>query len=401
MTSVTPAALPPIVQTTPVAWLKKNLFSTWYNVLITLTLVWLLGKTALDFFRWALQTAQWEVISANLPLYFVGQYPADQFWRLWLILEILVILAGLTWGVVSKNARTFFGSVPLVIAAVIAAIVVVTPTPLPYRLGLLGTELVLFTSGWIGYRMVQRTDRLFKVLSIAWPLSFVLILWLLIGGVGLKQVQSNMLGGLVLTVLAALVSSILAFPLGILLALGRQSSLPAVSWISTGFIEVIRGTPLTAILFVGAVMLPYFLPPDIRPDLVLRTIVGLTLFCMAYTAETIRGGLQAIPKGQFEAASALGLNRPLSLSLIVLPQAIKIVIPAMVGLFIQMVQETTLISIVGLSELFRISRSILSNPLFIGRYAEVYLFIGLLYWVICYSMSIGSRRLEERLRTSH
>jgi general L-amino acid transport system permease protein len=208
-------------------------------------------------------------------------------------------------------------------------------------------------------------------------------------------------GGLLLTAFIALVSIVLSFPFGVLLALGRQSSLPIIRWLSTIYIEVMRGVPLIAILFFGLIMIPLFLPGNFRVDLVLRATLGLTLFTAAYLAETVRGGLQAIPKGQYEAASSLGLNTPLSLALIVLPQALKVSIPAIVGLFIALLQDTTLVSIVGLFDLLGISRSILANPQFIGRYAEVYLFIGVLYWGLCYAMSQGSRRLERQLRTTH
>jgi general L-amino acid transport system permease protein len=394
-------APPSVRPATPVDWLKKNLFSTWYNVIISIILLSMLGNILYRLVSWALGLAQWKVIPANLPLYFVGQFPVDQYWRLWLLLGMITSLAGLSWGAISKNARPFFGRSVLIIAAALALLIVITPTPLPYRLGLLAVEILLFACGWIGHLLANQFKSLWKVLSVGWSLSFLAALFLLVGGLGLKTIQTNMWGGLLLTLIAAVVSSIAAFPIGILIALARQSPLPIIRWVATLYVEFIRGTPLTAILFIGSVMLPYFLPTWFRPDLVLRTIVALIMFCSAYLAETVRSGLQAIPKGQYEAASALGLNKPLALMLIILPQALKIVIPDMVGLFIQMVQETTLISIVGLSELFRISRSILSNPQFIGRYAEVYLFIGLLYWAICYSMSIASRRLEKSLKTTH
>lgn len=202
-----------------------------------------------------------------------------------------------------------------------------------------------------------------------------------------------------LTLFMSVISIVLSFPFGVILALGRQSMLPVIRWLSTIYIELIRGVPLISILFMGQVMIPLFLPEGMRPDRVLRAIVGLTLFTAAYLAENVRAGLQAVPRGQLEAARSLGLNAPLTLSLIVLPQAIKIAIPAIVGQFISLFQDTTLVSIVGLLELLGISRSILANPEFLGRYGEVYLFIGLIYWFFCYAMSVGSRKLEEKLNT--
>jgi len=197
------------------------------------------------------------------------------------------------------------------------------------------------------------------------------------------------------------VSILLCFPMGVLLALGRQSSLPIVRLFSVMYIEIIRGVPLIAILFIGQNMIPLFLPQGMRPDNVYRAILGLTLFSAAYLAENVRGGLQAIPRGQMEAAYALGLNPALTTLLIILPQALKISIPAIVGQFISLFQDTTLLSIVSILELLGISRSILANPSFIGRYWEVYLFIGVIYWLFCYLMSIGSRRIEASLNTEH
>ncbi|MBC6420047.1 MAG: amino acid ABC transporter permease [Prochloron sp. SP5CPC1] len=221
--------------------------------------------------------------------------------------------------------------------------------------------------------------------------------WLLTGGLFLETVKLDDLGGLVLTLLTALVSIVLSFPFGVLLALGRQSNLPVIRWLSIGYIELIRGLPLIGILFMAQVMVPLVLPPDIRPDRVVRAICGLTMFSAAYLAENVRGGLQSIPKGQTEAAKALGLSTPLVLALIILPQALKAVIPTIVGQFISLFKDTSLLAIVGLVELLGISQSILANPKFLGRYGEVYLFIALIYWIFCYSMSLASQKFEQKL----
>jgi general L-amino acid transport system permease protein len=224
------------------------------------------------------------------------------------------------------------------------------------------------------------------------------ILWLIKGGLGLEETSTNVWTGLLLTLLAAVISITLSFPIGVLLALGRQSELPVVRWFSILYIEVIRGLPLLGILFFAQYMLQLFLPPEYpRLDQLVRAIVGLTLFSAAYLAENVRGGLQAIPRGQAEAARALGLNPALVVSLIVLPQALKAVIPAIVGQFISLFKDTSLLALFGLLELLGISRSILAQPQFLGRYAEVFFFIGLIYWIFCYGMSLASRRLEKRL----
>jgi general L-amino acid transport system permease protein len=229
-------------------------------------------------------------------------------------------------------------------------------------------------------------------------LSFPIILWLIQGGLGLKEVSTNDWGGLMLTLFAASVSIFLSFPLGVLLALGRQSSLPIVRWFCLLYIEIIRGLPLIGILFLGQVMLQFFLPPGTpKLDRVIRAIASLSLFSAAYLAENVRGGLQSIPRGQIEAARSLGLNPPLVIILIILPQALRAVIPAIVGQFIGLFKDTSLLALFGLLELVGISKTILANPSYIGRYAEIYVFIGVIYWIFCYGMSLASRHLEKQL----
>ncbi|WP_044258362.1 amino acid ABC transporter permease, partial [Richelia intracellularis] len=174
-------------------------------------------------------------------------------------------------------------------------------------------------------------------------------------------------------------------------------TLPIWRWFCTSYIEIVRGLPLIGILFLAQFMLTLFLPLEWRLDRVMRAIVGLVLFSSAYMAENIRGGLQAVPRGQAEAAKALGLKAPLIVGFIILPQALRTVIPAIVGQFIGLFKDTCLLSLVGLAELTRIARSILAQPQFLGQYAEVYLFIGLVYWLFCYFMSLVARRLERQL----
>jgi general L-amino acid transport system permease protein len=183
----------------------------------------------------------------------------------------------------------------------------------------------------------------------------------------------------------------------VLLALGRRSSLPAIRWVSVTYIEVIRGVPLVTILFMASVMVPLFLPSGFRIDRVLRAMVGIILFTSAYLAENVRCGLQAIPRGQFEAAQAVGLSGFHTMVLIILPQALRTVIPVIMGLFIALFKDTSLVTTIGLLELLGISRSILAQPRYVGYQREVYLFISLIYWVISYFMSYVSRRLEIRL----
>ena len=216
---------------------------------------------------------------------------------------------------------------------------------------------------------------------------------------GLQTVRTNSWGGLTLTLFLAISGIALCFPAGVLLALGRRSKLPLIRAFSVTYIELVRGVPLISILFMGQVLIPLFLPEGMRPDSVVRAIIGLTIFSSAYLAENVRAGLQAVPQGQTEAAQSLGLNKPLSMALIVLPQALKTAIPAIVGQFISLFQDTTLLGIVGLLELLGMTRNLLASPKYLGDYAPAYVFIGAIYWVFCYGMSYGSRRVEKALNT--
>ncbi|NDJ22647.1 ABC transporter permease subunit [Nostoc sp. B(2019)] len=374
-------------------WLRKNLFSTWYNSALTVVCLVLLFWVVWGILIWATTQAQWAVIQANLRLFLVGRFPQALYWRVWIVLAIASTLGALSWGVFSGNQQFKKRRIAL-FALILGVILVVLPLDFISRLWLLLIAVLLFLGFWIGGSFAKVIA---PWLSLLWLLSFPVILWLIGGGFGLQPVSTNLWNGLLLTLLMAAVSIVLSFPIGVLLALGRTSNLPVVRWFSILYIEIVRGVPLIGILFLAQVMLPLFLSADVRLDRVLRAIAGLVLFSAAYMAENVRGGLQAISRGQIEAAKALGLNTPLVVIFIVLPQALRAVIPAIVGQFIGLFKDTSLLSLVGLVELTGISRSILAQPKFLGRYAEVYLFVGLIYWVFCYSMSLASRRLERRL----
>jgi general L-amino acid transport system permease protein len=333
-------------------WLQKNLFNNWYNSILTVISLILIFQVTKKLGFWIFKQAQWEVIKVNFPLFLFGRFPQESWWRIGIIFVIISSLITIT------------------------------------LIGLFKPQKIIKT---------QVIKLLITWLAPAWLLSFPVIFWLISGGLGLKIIPTNLWNGLFLTLLMAVISIILSLPIGILLALGRTSNLLVIRWSCLIYIELIRGLPLIGILFIAQVMLPLFLPPELRLDRLFRGIAGLVLFSAAYMAENVRGGLQAIPKGQIEAAKALGLHPPLVIILIVLPQALKAVIPAIVGQFIGLFKDTSLLSLVGLVELTGISRSILAQPQFIGKYAEVYLFVGLIYWCFCYFMSLASRRLEQQL----
>jgi general L-amino acid transport system permease protein len=394
MDSVSPIAPPVSPSLSLRAWLRKNLFSTWYNSILTVICLVVLFQGLITISLWLFTQAQWAVVQGNLRLFFVGLFPQELYWRVWLSLGIIAAIAGLGWGFSQKNSRLWSRPVLFALSVAIAAVVFL-PIGLMPRLWLLAVLVVAAVGVGVGR---QLTPQLGSWLPAAWVVCFLLVFWFIKGGLGLEGTDTNVWNGLLLTLLMAVISITLSFPIGVLLALGRQSNLPVVRWFSILYIEVIRGLPLIGILFLAQVMFPLFLPPEFRQmDRVVRAIAGLVLFSAAYLAENVRGGLQAVPRGQAEAARALGLNPALVVLLIVLPQALKAVIPAIVGQFIGLFKDTSLLALFGLLELTGISRSVVAQPQFLGRYAEAYLFIGVIYWVFCYSMSLASRRLEQKL----
>ena len=395
----TPVLPPPATESpTPWNWARKNLFSTWYNSILTVFCLIVAFQTVKGIIVWATTKAQWRVLEANLPLFFVGRFPSESYWRLWIVAGIIALLGGLTWGNIQRDERLWNPPTLILLgAAVVGA--VISPIDLTSRFYLLG-NIIAAAASYIAARQIN--PKIMGWMPGIWALSFPLILWLIKGGLGLREVSTNDWGGLVLTLFLAIISIVISFPLGVLLALGRQSSLPVVKLLSTLYIEIVRGLPLIGILFLGQVMLQLFLPPEYpKLDRVIRAIAGLTLFSAAYLAENVRGGLQAVPRGQIEAARSIGLNTPLLTILIVLPQALRTVIPAIGGQFIGLFMDTSLLSLFGMLELIGISRAVLANPSYIGRYAEVYIFVGIIYWVFCYSMSLASRKIERSLEKSH
>jgi general L-amino acid transport system permease protein len=353
----------------------------------------LLYQFVSNVWLWATTQAQWSVVSSNLRLFLVGLYPVEEFWRLWSILAISGSLAGISWGLWGRFSRF----VAISIGALAIALAILLPVDGISKI------LTLAISGAIGLGfLVGQQGKKFTqsslILAIAWFATLPISLWLIGGNLGLTVVDVNVWNGLVLTLIVAISGIIFSFPLGVLLALGRQSTLPLIKWFCVFYIEIVRGLPLIGILFMAQVMLPLFLPAGLEIDRVLRAIAAFVFFSAAYLAENVRGGLQSIPKGQAEAARALGLNIPLTITLIVLPQALKASIPAIVGQFIGLFKDNSLVAIVGLVDLMGVSRTVLSQPEFIGRYAEVYLFVALIYWMFCFSLSQASQKLEKKLQ---
>lgn len=384
---------PPPLAMGPLAWLRKNLFSTWYNIFLTLVAIWLTYALLKPAIQWATTEARWGVIEANLTLFMIGLYPREQIGRVWLTIFLLAALIGLSWGV-WKNAARGFALIALSAGAVFALIALFFQWDV-WDEWLLA-EVILLVFYFIG-RFLPRGG---LIATLSWFLYFPLVFFLIAGTkyiATLPPVAPGLWGGLLLTLLLTIVGNFGALPLGILLALGRRSKLPVIRYFSIGYIELIRGVPLVTILYTAAILLPLFLPIDVRPDLVIRAMIGFILFEAAYQAENVRGGLQAIDRGQYEAAHALGLNGTQTTILIILPQALRAVIPTLFNSFISLFKDTSLVAIIGLFEIIRIARSVLAQTEWLGTHREVFLFAFVIYWAFNLAFTYGSRRMEEAL----
>lgn len=384
---------PPVLAIGPLAWVQKNLFSTWYNVALTLLAMWLLYSFLKPAIAWATTEARWGVIEANLTLFMVGQYPRSQLGRVWLTIFALAGLIGLSWGV-WKNAARGFALIALSAGAAFTLIALFYQWDVWTQW--LIAEAILLIFYFIGLYLPRGA----LIAGLAWFLYFPFVFLVIAGSkyiAALPPVPSNLWGGLLLTLLLTIVGNFGALPLGILLALGRRSKLPVIRYFSIGYIELIRGVPLITILYTAAILLPYFLPINMRPEQVIRAMIGLIMFEAAYQAENVRGGLQSVDRGQYEAAHALGLNGAQTTTLIILPQALRAVIPALFNSFISLFKDTSLVALIGLFEVVRIARSILAQSEWLGTHREVFLFAFIIYWVFNLAFTYGNRRVEEAL----
>ena len=393
-TSPAPALPPPPVAVGLLGWLRTNLLSPWYNAVLTVVVVGVLARVAGPVWRWVFVLAHWQAVTVNLRLFIVGLYPGDQLWRPGLVLILLAWLLGGSAAHQKGMVRSV--SSTLLVGFVLLTLVLTASA----RLLVGGAALALLAGYYLGRLWPQGR----RVWLGGWLLSLPIVLIILGGlrGTGLSPVPTTQWGGLMLTLLLAAVGIVASFPLGLLLALGRQSKLPVIRWCAIAYIELVRGVPLVSVLMMFALLLPLFLPASWgRPDTLLRILVGLTLFSAAYIAENVRGGLQAIPRGQYEAATALGLTWGQMMRYIILPQALRAVIPALVGQCISLFKDTSLATIIGALELLGIAKSVIEQSewkaITGGVVFEVFTFTALVYVVFTYSMSRLSRRLERDL----
>lgn len=380
-----------------IIWVRQNLFNNWFNSILSVILLAAIIFAINGIVRWVFFSADWTPIVRNPLLLLVGQYPRNQLWRLGIATALISSLLGSSWRVWGGVMRVF---------SLTYALFLIVGVIWPKQAVTLTTQMRVFLLANLGVMLAGYLIAGFKFIRprhvlIAWTLSLFISLVLLrgLGGVAfLPRIPTNLWGGLVVTMILAVGGITLSFPIGVLLALGRRSSLPVVKAFSIAFIEVIRGVPLISILFLFSIILPLFLPPAIQIDRLIRALIGMTIFSAAYSAENVRGGLAAVPEGQIEAARAVGLNNFQITLLIQLPQALRLVIPPIVGQFISLFKDTTLAAGIAVLELLTIGRSILEgNPEYIGLQAEVYIFIAAVFWVFSYLMSYASQRLEVAL----
>lgn len=406
MTATTDTIKPPSTRLTPGEWVRKRLFNNWYNSLLTLVLGGVIAYTLVAVVR-GLLTFDYKILQDNLKLFIVGGFPGDQLWRPWVSGYLIALAIGLAAGAAYGSAREraaqagmYFRTTglrdilrrfwPFLMALVV--ILALTRTPLP---GLLTAGLLIVGYGaYMGGRILPKGAR-------RW--SGLLVVLLIIGAymalVSFGGVPYSAWGGLHLNVFLTVAGIAFAFPLGLLLALGRRSTLPVIRWLSVTYIEVVRGIPLIAVLLFAYFAIGFLLPSDFRPSVVTRMLIAITMFEGAYVAEVVRGGLAAVPRGQREAAHALGLPTWKTVRFIILPQALRATIPAMVGQFISLWKDTTLVAILGVLDFLRVAFAVNTQSEFLGRglFMLTLSFAALIFWVGSYTMSREARRLEKRL----
>ncbi len=415
---------PPTTQKGVVKWVMDNLFSSWFNSILTIVSIVLVYMLAKGILPWMFQSswtansltecreqivaaygegegACWAVIRERYTQLIFGFYPRELYWRPILSLVLmLVAISPILFSNVPRKLLTFTMIFPFLAFWLLWGGSIWGPLMVMAGFGI-GYAALVYLPSFIGSLGATIAAML---LPVIWWFFITSALAGAIDGVipiGIEAVQSNFFGGFMISIIIGVTGIAISLPLGILLALGRQSNLFIVKVLCVGFIEFMRGVPLITLLFVASTLLNYFMPPGTAFALILRVIIMVTLFASAYMAEVIRGGLAALPKGQYEAADALGLDFWKATRLIVMPQALKITIPSIVSTFIGLFKDTTLVSIVGLLDPLGLTSAIRANQEWNGIHWELYGFIALMFFIVCFSMSRYSMYLERKLQTGH
>ncbi len=399
---------PPVHEVGPVEWARLNLFSSWFNTVLTVVFGILFSWLAYRAARFVVVTAEWEIVRRNLTNFMVGRFDRTQLWRPWVAAGVLALTGGVVAGAMGRVSAelaaqqdrtqpkvTLAGYIQRFWPLIIMVLFVLSMTRTIWPTILTALVLAVGLAGRrVGTALPPAARRLTWLYAVVGLIVAVQVL-VAFGGVGWGG-----WGGVHINVFVTVVGIVLAFPLGMLLALGRRSSLPVVRWVSVAYIEFFRGVPLLALLLVAQFVVQFFLPPTIAaPSFLMRALIVIVLFESAYIAEIVRGGLQSIGRGQIEAAQALGMSPWATTRRIVLPQALRAVIPAMVGQFISLFQDTSLLYVLGFFELLAVGQNVTSQTDFVGQglQAVTLPFVAFIFWAISYSMSRESRRLETRL----
>ncbi len=396
---------PPRMETGALGWLRANLFNSWFNSVLTVISLALTVVALWYGLRWIFTQADWTVIQVLGGQLVIGQYNTEFacpgqncFWRPQVGLLLASSLLGMAWGLAGNTVARNVAIGAVAIMALFAF--------LPYsfeRMGmdvrfLLLANIPAMLTGWAIARYTGIDARGIFIYGVAAFIVFVLLLRGIPGIPGLQTVSVLHWGGLTLNLLLAIVGIVISLPIGIALALGRRSNLPVVKLLCVLFIELFRGVPLITLLFMSQVLVPLAFPEDFQTNSLFRASVVITLFSSAYMAENIRGGLQALHRGQAEAARALGLAAWQATLLISLPQAIRNVIPAIVGQFIALFKDTSLVYIIGMLDVVEISRAFIQgNAEYLTNAKEVFIFLAVVFWAFCYTMSYVSLKVEEHL----
>ena len=401
-----PVLMPPVLERGLIGWLHANLFSNKFNTALTISVGIILGSATWFGLKWLLLESDWTVIPTLGGRFIIGTYNTeaacpgqDCFWRPQAALMLVTMLFGMAWVVAGGGLTKRFA---IGIVVVLAAF-----SLLPYSLDTMGMDVRLLLLANIpalavGWALARYTPLgATRWLAILAVVSFAITLILLRGlpGVpGLQPVSVIHWGGLMLNLLLAVAGIAISFPIGVALALGRRGNLPVVKLLCVAFIEIFRGVPLITLLFMSQTLVPLAFPKDFPQNSLFRAGIVITLFSAAYMAENIRGGLQAIHRGQAEAAASLGLPNWQITMFITLPQAIRNVIPAIVGQFISLFKDTSLVYIIGMLDVVEIGRAyIQGNPEFIPSAKELFIFLAFVFWIFTYNMSYVSRRIEQNL----
>ena len=390
-------SLPPVQKQSFLSWVRVNLLNPWYNAVLTLigvALIYLFLTIAIPF----LITAQWGAVTTNIRILLVGQYPADEYWRVGAGMLPLPLTVGIAWGVWGSMMRTF--SLILITVAIVTLLASFMGSSLTPGFQLwfaAGPLLIVF-----GY-IIGRRDFVQPRLVLAfWFVSLLFTLFMLTGfgeDTPIPHVPTNRWGGLLVTILIAQAGIAIVLPMGIVIALARQSDLWFFKATATAYIEILRATPLLALLFLMLIVSPMFLPDITTPDRLLLAFIAIVLNNSAYMAENVRGGLQSVSRGQIEAAQALGLRGTYVTLFIVLPQALRATIPAIVGQFIILFKDTAVIALVGLMDLLGAAYAIiLGQDRWRTADPEVFLFVAVVYWIFTFGMSSVSAGVEKRVR---